>query len=355
MDRLRIAFGLGLVLALGCFSAIPARAQDDEEEEPQITPRDPELEKQLEYAAQFQAGLEAITRRDLVTSERLFKRCIELRPEQAVSYYNLACTYSLMGKIEPAVQQLRAAFSRGFNDLSHMDRDTDLDALRKAPEYRALRGEMEAKVREGFPAPLTRLPAGSDPYPLLVYLHDDRARPDATLARLAETLDAGWGIFVPQGPIDLQRQGGRAWDDRAEWLVLQAVSELLAANPRVDRTRVVVVGEGISAHRALNLTVHHPDLFTGAVAGGPYLSAGIDPELSAKSRVYLVVHQDDPGEVQGGVEARDRLCDHGTPVVLERYPRARGLSSDRALLLRAIGWVGGQSVKLPGAGVELGF
>lgn len=355
MDRLRLALGLGLVLGLGAFTALPARAQDPEEGEPDIQPRDPELEKQLDYAAFFAEGLAAITRRDLATSERLFKECVKLRPEQPVAYYNLACTYSLMGKVEPAVEQLRQAFGRGFNDLSHMDRDTDLDALRKAPEYRGLRGEMESKVRENVPAPLTRLPAGSGTFPLLVYVHDDRSKPDATLARLAETLGAEWGILVPQGPIDTQRNGGRAWDDRAEWLVVQTVSEFVNQNPRVDRSRVVVVGEGISAHRALNLNAHHPDLFTGAVAGGPYLSAGIDAELRARGRVYLVVHQEDAGEVQGGVEARDRLSDDGAPVVLERYPRAKGLSSDRALLLRAVGWVGGQEVKLPGAGVELRF
>lgn len=347
-----LARGLNLALAFALIAASPALSQD-EEQEPEPTPQEREADKQLQFTAKFRAGLEAITRRDLPASEKLFRECLDLKQNDATCHYNLACTYSLMARVEPAVTSLRAAFQNGFNDLSHMDRDSDLDALRKAPEYRALRGEMEAKVLEGVPAALTRLPAGEGSFPLVVYLHADRAKPEAAFQRLQETLGPEWGILVPQAPLDMR--SGRAWDDRAEWLVSQAARELLAANPRADRQRVVVAGEGLAAHRALNLMVHHPDLFTGAVAGGPYLSAGVDAELKAKGRAYLVINQADEAEADSGVEARDRLSDGGAAVVLERYGKPNALQSDRAVLLRALGWATGQPVSLPGAGVELGF
>ena len=354
MDRLRALTLIPCVLlGLTVLFAPPALAQDEDEEPGPQLPRDAEQERQLEFTAAFRAGLEALTRRDLQNGEQLFLHCLKLRKNDSTSHYNLACTYSLMGNPEKAVASLRAAFENGFRDLAHMDRDGDLDPLRKTPEYRAARGELEAKARQGVPAPLVRLPEGKTGYPLVVYLHADRGQPQEAFERVTGALSAEWGVVVPAAPVDMRQ--GRAWDDRAEWLVAELTRTLLEENPGVDRQRVVVAGEGLAAYRALGLLAHHPDLFSGAVAGGPYLSAGIDDELKVKGRAYLIVHADDPGEVQSGGEARDRLAEGGAAVVLERYSRGNGLQADRALLIRALGWATNQPVTLPGAGVELGF
>lgn len=357
MDRTRTlallpSLALGL-LGLTILLPTPVRAQDEDEQPTPQTPEELEQEKQLEFTAMFRAGLEALTRRDLAAGEKLFQRCLMLRKNDSTSYYNLACTYSLMGKPEQAVSALRSAFNNGFRDLAHMERDGDLDPLRKTPEYRAVRGELETLAAQNVPEPLVRLPEGQQGFPLVVWLHADRGRPQEAFERLTGSLSPEWGVLVPAAPIDMR--SGRVWDDRAEWLVSEATRKLLQEHPGVDRQRVIVAGEGLSAYRALNLLAHHPDLFSGAVGAGPYLSAGVDEELKVKGRAYLVVNRDDPGEVEAGVEARDRLAEGGAAVVLERYARGNGFQSDPSLLVRALGWVTGQPVSLPGAGVELGF
>lgn len=71
-------------------------------------------------------------------AEREFKAALELEPSENVAWYNLACVYSLWGKLDLAFEHLRKAVERGFDDVSHMEKDTDLDPLRKDARYKAI-------------------------------------------------------------------------------------------------------------------------------------------------------------------------------------------------------------------------
>jgi tetratricopeptide (TPR) repeat protein len=74
---------------------------------------------------------------------RVDKRLSRLRPEDAVVYYNLACSYSLTSQIELAAEALAAAIDLGYRDFRAMDKDPDLENLRQHAQYRRIR----AKIR----------------------------------------------------------------------------------------------------------------------------------------------------------------------------------------------------------------
>jgi len=81
-------------------------------------------------------------------AEKEFRAVVELEPENEVAWYNLACTYSRWGKLDLAFEHLRRAVAAGFDDVSHMEKDSDLDALRADPRYKEIIGGIE-KARQG--------------------------------------------------------------------------------------------------------------------------------------------------------------------------------------------------------------
>jgi tetratricopeptide (TPR) repeat protein len=80
---------------------------------------------------------EAYTRRGLHDKGlEVDLRLTQLRGEDPVVWYNLACTYSLLARVEEAGQALRQAIERGYTDLDHLRKDPDLLNLKRSPAYR---------------------------------------------------------------------------------------------------------------------------------------------------------------------------------------------------------------------------
>jgi tetratricopeptide (TPR) repeat protein len=68
----------------------------------------------------------------------LDRRLIALRPEDPVAHYNLACSLSRTYHEDEAVVELRRAVELGYADFDHMERDDDLENVRKHPGWSAL-------------------------------------------------------------------------------------------------------------------------------------------------------------------------------------------------------------------------
>jgi hypothetical protein len=60
-----------------------------------------------------------------------------------MAFYNLACSYSLIGQFDRAAAALEKALQLGYRDFRWLARDPDLQPLRQQPIYR----EIEAKIR----------------------------------------------------------------------------------------------------------------------------------------------------------------------------------------------------------------
>lgn len=74
-----------------------------------------------------------------VEALKSFKRAIAHDPSLYWGYYSIACLYTLMDKKKLALQFLEKAFQKGFSDISHMEKDRDLDNLRDDPRFSELK------------------------------------------------------------------------------------------------------------------------------------------------------------------------------------------------------------------------
>jgi len=66
------------------------------------------------------------------------RRLVKLRPHDATAFYNLACSYSLLGMIEESLEALQTAIQKGFRNLRYMLDDPDLANLRKDARFREM-------------------------------------------------------------------------------------------------------------------------------------------------------------------------------------------------------------------------
>jgi tetratricopeptide (TPR) repeat protein len=66
------------------------------------------------------------------------RRLVRLLPDRAVPWYNLACSYALMGMIDPAFAALQRALELGYRYFEHLRRDPDLKSLRRDPRFARL-------------------------------------------------------------------------------------------------------------------------------------------------------------------------------------------------------------------------
>ena len=65
-------------------------------------------------------------------------RLSRLRSMDPVVFYNLACSYSLLGQTAPAIEALEKALRLGYSDWAYLVRDPDLDNVRKDPRFEQL-------------------------------------------------------------------------------------------------------------------------------------------------------------------------------------------------------------------------
>lgn len=330
-----------LLLCLGAF-ALPAQAQG--------RPPQPQAEApEQEYERLFALGLQALTERNLPIGERIFKRCIQLFPDRPVSYYNLACAYALQGKAAEAVEQLRVAFEKGFQDVSHLERDMDLEKIRRTPVFRKAMSDFKAAIMKDYDRPLTTVPEVQGKAPVLVVIHDQGGKPTSDMMELKEAFP-GYAIVMPMGKLD-PRKNAHDWDQRAEFVISHGVRKFFEEEgEHLDTDRVYVVAEGQSGRIALQFAVHNPELATGGVlVAGPGLHAAVSDSDLSGLKVYMVVNEQDQNEVVGGIIARNALADADCPSVLERYRLPTPFTKDRAVMLRGLAWLQGKKVSLPGA------
>jgi len=67
------------------------------------------------------------------------RRMVALRPRDPVAHYNLACSYSNLGRINQGFASLKKALALGFRDVDQIEEDEDLANLRKDPRWDKLR------------------------------------------------------------------------------------------------------------------------------------------------------------------------------------------------------------------------
>jgi tetratricopeptide (TPR) repeat protein len=71
-------------------------------------------------------------------------RLAQLRPDDPLAHYNLACSYALTDRHDAAFAELNLALDKGYRDFGWLAKDPDLAGFRKHPLYRRLRARIRA-------------------------------------------------------------------------------------------------------------------------------------------------------------------------------------------------------------------
>ena len=77
------------------------------------------------------------------------QKIIDEDPSDAGNWYDYACLYGRMNRIEDAMKALEKAFECGYRNFSHMEYDYDMDILRNLPRYKELVAKYKA-IHEDF-------------------------------------------------------------------------------------------------------------------------------------------------------------------------------------------------------------
>ena len=72
----------------------------------------------------------------------------KLKPCDSVVHYNLACSYSLLGSVNKALESLGRAIDLGYNDIKHLENDSDLDGLRDEAGYEMLINKLKKSSKK---------------------------------------------------------------------------------------------------------------------------------------------------------------------------------------------------------------
>jgi hypothetical protein len=81
---------------------------------------------------------------------KIDERLAHLRPKDSLVLYNLACSYSLMDRVDEALLALEKALSMGYRDFKWLAEDPDLQNVRRHPLFQKIRAKlrtMQIKVR----------------------------------------------------------------------------------------------------------------------------------------------------------------------------------------------------------------
>ncbi|OGX23699.1 MAG: hypothetical protein A3J51_06375 [Omnitrophica WOR_2 bacterium RIFCSPHIGHO2_02_FULL_45_21] len=65
-------------------------------------------------------------------------RLSQLRRDDPTVHYNLACSYSLLGRIDQAFLSLSKAIELGYEDFDYLRRDPDLENLKEDKRFQHL-------------------------------------------------------------------------------------------------------------------------------------------------------------------------------------------------------------------------
>lgn len=81
---------------------------------------------------------------------KIDEQLAQIRPDDSLVLYNLACSYSLTGRVPEALAALEKALSLGYRDFKWLAADPDLRNVRRHPHYQKIRAKlrtMRVKVR----------------------------------------------------------------------------------------------------------------------------------------------------------------------------------------------------------------
>jgi pimeloyl-ACP methyl ester carboxylesterase len=83
-------------------------------------------------------GSDALERHEFSSAVLRLELMARIRPDNPNIYYHLAIAHCMSGRKKEAMESLRKAVAKGFKDIAILESNSDLDPLRKMPEYQKI-------------------------------------------------------------------------------------------------------------------------------------------------------------------------------------------------------------------------
>lgn len=99
------------------------------------------LKRQPEHVDVLRVHADNLTSRGLYTRGlEADRRLVQLRPNDPIAHYNLACSYALLEQTDAAVASLESSLKLGYYDFEHMLSDPDLEHVREDARFLGMLG-----------------------------------------------------------------------------------------------------------------------------------------------------------------------------------------------------------------------
>ena len=256
--------------------------------------------------AAFQEGITSLQAGRYESAAGAFRRCLDLRPQDSVAAYNLACAFALMGRSDAALEALGQAADAGFcyrvDAIESLRGDADLASLHEDPRFDALVARMfeqrERADRFASEAASWVPPSieGLGSIGVLVVLHDAGETKDEIIAgpwrRVADEL--GYALLAPSGrvPVGIDPADGVRWAEDVETYadnpsyferpVGEALQSFRERWP-VDPKRILIAGHGLGGTLAFNVAIHSAEVYGGVVL----VDAAVHDGLASQKAPHL--------------------------------------------------------------------
>ena len=291
-------------------------------------------EKREDVQTMNRKAIDALRAKKFDDGIAILMRILEVQPKDKGTAYNLGCAYSLKGDVDKSIEWLGISLDWGWgkskgridgsteelSEVEMLKKDADFENVRKDPRFekilerasKAVDAKTEAmkKGEEYAAKAATYIPekvAGLKEMPLLVVLHDAGATKDQVVAGRWKAIadELGFALVAPSGKVAAGEDPakGMNWYDTLEeytakpFLYERSVNDVVSAFQKehpIDRSKVVVAGEGVGGLVALNVAINGPGLYKGVVTLNgkfqPALYAGKAPAAGKMGLKVALLH-----------------------------------------------------------------
>jgi len=81
-------------------------------------------------------AMDYLNQKEYKQASQTFRAQCVLQPSNPVSFYNVACSESLLGNLDEALSYLNQSIDKGYRNLSHMKSDEDFDNIRQTDGFK---------------------------------------------------------------------------------------------------------------------------------------------------------------------------------------------------------------------------
>jgi len=281
----------------------------------------------------YALGMTAYDEGNFTEAANLLDIAFEADEGNSVVAYNCACSYSLAGEEELALQWLEIAVDLG---ICLFEGDPDFDNIRDGDGFKALveRADEEIEAARAIDwQPNIFLPDSYDEtesYPLLIMLHGYGSNPNAFCREEFVETFTGRGLIyvVPYGP-EIFGMSSFSWGEApvGELYLLELLADLLDDYP-VDTERLYLGGFSQGGSYSFYMGIRHADLLAGIIpmAGrfdAEELAADLERLKKDDLRCYITVGGLEPiWRMESNAVALERLTELGVATELRVFPGA---------------------------------